>query len=62
MAGKVLGCGESYAMFNEGENRAIWSRHGGLFDVNVGAREPTNDAHQMNSTTPVNFRILCYWS
>ena len=54
LEGTEFGCGGSYVMFNNGDNMAIWSRHGGLFDINVGAKEPINDAHQMNSTTPVN--------
>jgi len=49
-----LGCSETYHKFSDNENEAIWSRHGGLFDITVGSKEPTNNAHQMNSTTPVN--------
>ena len=52
--GNNLSCPESYNKFSDNENEAIWSRHGGLFDITVGSKEPMNNAHQMNSTTPVN--------
>ena len=34
--------------------RAVWSRHGGGFNIVVGKRAPLNNCRQANSDKPVN--------
>jgi hypothetical protein len=46
---------ETYTKHGVQENeRAVWSRHGGSFDILIGFPPPENNCHDVNSTTPTN--------
>ena len=52
MGGKEI---ETYTKYGVQENeRAVWSRHGGSFDIIVGYPPPENNCRDANSTGPVN--------
>tara|TARA_R110000751_G_scaffold157076_2_gene262507 strand:- start:609 stop:1664 length:1056 start_codon:yes stop_codon:yes gene_type:complete len=46
---------KTYTKHGVQENeRAVWSRHGGSFDILIGFPPPENNCHDVNSTTPTN--------
>jgi hypothetical protein len=47
--------GKTYTKYGVQENeRAVWSRHGGSFDILVGYPPPENNCHDANANTPTN--------
>tara|TARA_R110002020_G_scaffold276503_1_gene491842 strand:+ start:1033 stop:1833 length:801 start_codon:yes stop_codon:yes gene_type:complete len=45
---------EGYDKFSDMHWRAVWSRHGGAFDIVVDYPAPVNDCRQANSNKPVD--------
>lgn len=48
---------EGYDKFSDLYQRAVWSRHGGSFDIIVDYPAPINDCRQANSNKPVNMEF-----
>ena len=45
---------EKYNKYADPNWRAVWSRHGGSFDILIGYPPPVNNCRQANSDKPVN--------
>lgn len=48
---------EGYDKFSDMHWRAVWSRHGGSFDIIVDYPAPINNCRQANSNKPVNMEF-----